>query len=384
VAEEALVPPNDERGAVPAVSRADLAAGKARKPKSKIRRVLGALASLALIVLIFVGVIPQFASYQEAWTAISSMGRWWWVAIIAVAIVNQLSYVWPYQAALPHLRFRHGFTETQTTTAISNTVPAGGAVAIGMTFRMFESFSFSDVAISTAVAATGVWNLAFKFGPPIVAVALVASTGQSVGGTLGAALVGVAIIVISVIVLWLTFRSETSARWVGHVGDRVANWVLHFFHKDASDQVERSVLRFRGQTNDIVHDRGWLLTIAVVASQLAVFALLLVSVRAVGIGSSQVGFVEVLLSFAVARLAGAIPITPGGLGTVDAALIGMLTAFGASSSDALAADLVWRATSYLPPIFIGLVAYVVWTREVNKSRQLDDGAETPGPREFAG
>ena len=367
------------------MSRADGPAGSKRKPRSKVSRVLGAVASLALIVLIFVGVIPQFASYQEAWTAISNMGKWWWVAIIAVAVINQLSYVWPYQAVLPHLRYRQGFMETQTTTAISNTVPAGGAVAIGMTFRMFESFAFSNVAISTAVAATGIWNLGFKFGLPIIAVALVAFSGQSVNGTVGAALVGIAVIVVSAVVLWLTFRSETSARWVGHVGDRIANWVLHFFHKDASDRLERSVLRFRAQTNDVVHQRGWLLTAAVVASQLAVFALLLVSVRAVGIGSSQVGFLEVLLSFAVARLAGAIPITPGGLGTVDAALIGMLTAFGANSSAALAADLVWRATSYFPPIFIGLVTYLLWRRGVNNnSRRPDLAGQTPAPREVSG
>lgn len=46
---------------------------------------------------------------------------------------------------------------------------------------------------------------------------------------------------------------------------------------------------------------------------------------AVGIPASKVSSLAVLLSFAVARLAGAIPVTPGGLGTVDAAFIGILT-----------------------------------------------------------
>ena len=105
--------------------------------------------SLALIVFIFVGVIPQFASYQGAWTAIQKMSPGWWAAILVAAVLNQVSFVWPYQAVLPHLRFWHGFMETQTSTAISNTVPAGGAVAIGMTFAMFGSFGFSNVAIST-------------------------------------------------------------------------------------------------------------------------------------------------------------------------------------------------------------------------------------------
>ena len=336
------------------------------KPKSWLRRAFGGLLSLAIIVLIFVGVIPQFASYQDAWTAMSNMGAWWWVAILIAATVNQISFVWPYQAVLDRLRFRHGFIETQTTTAISNTVPAGGAVAIGMTFRMFGSFGFANVPISTAVVATGIWNLAFKFGLPIVAVILVVVTGQNAGGAIGAAVIGVAIIVVSGVVLWLTFRSEKSAHWVGRLGDRILNWCLHFFHKPSSDRLENSVLHFRDQTNDIVHRRGWMLTGTVLASQIAVFVLVLFSARGVGISSDQVSFLQVLLSFAVARLAGAIPITPGGLGTVDAAFIGMLTAFGANSSDALAADMVWRATTYFPPIFIGIGTYLFWKRNEAK------------------
>ena len=75
-----------------------------------------------------------------------------------------------------------------------------------------------------------------------------------------------------------------------------------------------------------------------------------------------------LLSFSVARLLGAIPITPGGLGIVDAALITMLTVFGASSDAALAADLVWRATTYFPPIFLGAGTYAVWRRGIKRGR----------------
>ena len=336
------------------------------KRKPLWRRALGALLSLALIVFIFVGVIPQFASYQTAWTAIQNMSPGWWAAILVAAAFNQVSFVWPYQAVLPHLGFWHGFMETQTSTAISNTVPAGSAVAIGITFRMFASFWFSTVAITTAVFTTGLWNMAFKFGLPIVAAVLVAVSGQSVAGSAGVALVGLLILVVAGLALWLVFRSPASAHWVGRLGDRVANWVLHLFHKPGSDRFERSVLRFRDQTTDVVHQRGVRLTAAVLASQVAVFVVLLFSVRAVGIPASQVSFAEVLLSFAVARLASAIPVVPGGLGVYDAILIGMLTGFGASSDTALAADMVWRATTYFPPIFIGLVTYMIWRRGMAK------------------
>ncbi len=336
------------------------------KKKPVWRRVLGAGISVGLILVIFLGVIPQFANYSEAWTAIQNMSAGWLVALIIATIVNQASYVWPYQAVLPRLRYRHGFQETQTASAISNTVPAGGAVAVGMTFKMFGSFGFSNVAITTAVATTGVWSIAFKLGLPIVAVVLVGVTGQNAAGAAGAAVAGVIAIVVVGLVLWLVFRSPDSARWLGRQGDRLANWVLHFAHKPKSDRVEREVLHFRDQTNEIVHSRGRLLTGTTLLSQMSVVVLVYFCIRSVGIPSSQVSALEALLAIAVARLVGVIPLTPGGLGTIDAAFIGMLTALGANSSVALAADLIWRVTTYFPPIFIGVVTYVSWKRGLDR------------------
>jgi uncharacterized membrane protein YbhN (UPF0104 family) len=48
---------------------------------------------------------------------------------------------------------------------------------------------------------------------------------------------------------------------------------------------------------------------------------LLVCLRDVGVSNAQVGWAEVLAVFAFARLVTAIPITPGGAGLVEAALI---------------------------------------------------------------
>jgi putative heme transporter len=142
----------------------------------------------------------------------------------------------------------------------------------------------------------------------------------------------------------------------------VKNWVGHFFGKPATDRIERSLSEFKSQTADTVRRRGWPLTWTTLANQLVGFLLVLIIVRAVGITAGQVTYIAVFTSFAIARLAGAIPITPGGLGTLDAAFISLMTAFGASSSRALAADLIWRLTVYLLPIIPGIVAYVIWLR----------------------
>ncbi len=346
------------------------------KPVPRWHKVFSATGSLALLILMFVGVIPQFTSYSDTWAHMAGLGALWWVAIAAAAIVNQISIVWPYQAALPGLRFRLGFLETATTSAISSTVPAGGAVAIGMTYKMFSSFGFTDLDISTAVVVTGIWNLAAKLSLPIAAVALLAATAHPPQGALAAAVLGVVVLIVAGVTLWLVFRSETTARWLGRLADRMVNWVLHFFHKAEVDRTERAVLHFRRQTVETVHRRGWFLTWAVLASQLVVLLLVLIIVRAVGVTPTQVSFAAVLTSFAVARLAGAVPIAPGGLGTVDAAFVAMMTAFGTNASHALAADFLWRLTTYVPPLVLGVVTYLIWIRR-EKRRTIAMPAATP-------
>jgi uncharacterized membrane protein YbhN (UPF0104 family) len=65
---------------------------------------------------------------------------------------------------------------------------------------------------------------------------------------------------------------------------------------------------------------------------------------------------------------------------VDAAFTGMLIAFGATSSQALAADLVWRATTYFAPIVIGIVTYLLWKRGLAKDTYTNDPDVRPPRR----
>ncbi|HZV09842.1 MAG TPA: hypothetical protein VFF94_08780, partial [Novosphingobium sp.] len=57
----------------------------AAKKKSRLFRIGGVVLGVVLVVGIFVGVIPQFASYRDAWTAIARMSPGWWAAIVVAA-----------------------------------------------------------------------------------------------------------------------------------------------------------------------------------------------------------------------------------------------------------------------------------------------------------
>ena len=130
------------------------------------------------------------------------------------------------------------------------------------------------------------------------------------------------------------------------------------------------VLRFRDQTVDVVRDRWGLITAANFGQQFCQFLVLLVAIYGLGGESTGVNPVQIFAAFALARLAGFIPITPGGLGTVDAALVGLLSAFGMNKDDALAADLLWRAATLLPQIVIGIITFLIWRVQSTRRNAL--------------
>jgi uncharacterized protein (TIRG00374 family) len=71
----------------------------------------------------------------------------------------------------------------------------------------------------------------------------------------------------------------------------------------------------------------------------------------------------ILVAYAVAGIIGLIPVTPGGLGIVEASLTGLLLLAQVNSSQAVLATLTYRLASYWAPLFAGPIAYgVFWIR----------------------
>ena len=64
--------------------------------------------------------------------------------------------------------------------------------------------------------------------------------------------------------------------------------------------------------------------------------------------------VEAFAAWTLARILGAIPITPGGVGFVELGLTGVLVAFGASNAEAVAATMIYRFLTVVPTVLLGL------------------------------
>ena len=69
-----------------------------------------------------------------------------------------------------------------------------------------------------------------------------------------------------------------------------------------------------------------------------------------------------LVAFGLANVMSAIPLTPGGLGVVEAVLIPSLIGFGTPPAVAAVGVVVYRLISFWLPIPIGLAAYSILQR----------------------
>jgi hypothetical protein len=87
------------------------------------------------------------------------------------------------------------------------------------------------------------------------------------------------------------------------------------------------------------------------------FGTLLATIRATGAKPNPS---LVLLAYAVAGLLALIPITPGGLGIVEAGLSALLILAGVPGGDAVVATLAYRIISYWLPIVVGPFAYLAF------------------------
>jgi uncharacterized protein (TIRG00374 family) len=324
--------------------------------------VVSTAVTLAVLAVVFVGIFPKVADYSEAWSSIQQMPTVYVVALVVATVVNLTVYVWPLQAALPGLGYGPGFVVRQTSFAISNAVPAGGAVGLGVQYGMLDSYGFGAGPAASAIAIVSVFNVFATLFMPVLGVVALLASGVVEDSYVLMAAIGILAVGVAVVAFTVVLRSEHGARTVGRWAERLVNPVTRRLAHGRSLDLTGKILDFRSSIVDVMQTRWVQVTLSTLLLQFTSWAILVLALRGLeaGSGNVMVTWTEALAAFSFARVASFIPITPGGLGTVDAALAALLTGYGATSSQALAADLVWRAATYVPQVLLGSLTFLWW------------------------
>lgn len=339
-----------------------------RPALDKKKTTIGAIIGIVALALIFFRVIPQIGSYEDALVAIQEMT---WQAIVLIGftvILYNFVYGFPFMAATPGLKYRHSFQLNEGAFAISNGIPAGGAFGLGVQYAMLNSYAVTPTAATAAIGAVGVWSIFVTLGLPVLGLLAISASNTIDASTyVYIGVIGLAALLTMIIIFALIMRSEPLAEKVGRLSNKLTGPAIRRFGKGRTVDFVPMILKFRRDIVDLVRRRWGVITLTQVAVSFTQFLILFASLRGVEGSDTQTTFLVAFGAWAVAQIGIMIPITPGGLGTVDAFLISLLVAMGVDPGDATAADLVWRASSFVPQITIGIIALITWSRRAART-----------------
>jgi len=323
---------------------------EARPALDKKKTIIGALVGVIALVVIFVKVIPQIGSYADALTAIRAMSGF----DIAVIVIAVLVY--------------NAVQLNQGAFAISNGIPAGGAFGLGVQYAMLASYDVPATVATAAIGAVGVWSIFVTLGLPVFGLLSMWASGKAeVGAYIYIGLIGFGVLVAMIVVFALVMRSEKLAIRLGELATRLAAPAMRRLRAGEEFDGVAVVLEFRSDTVGLVRRRWGAITAAQLGVSVTQFLIFFAALGGVEGASTETSILVAFGAFAVSQIGIMIPITPGGLGTVDALMIQLLISMGVDTGTATAATLVWRAASFVPQIAIGVLSLVTWSRRAARA-----------------
>jgi len=306
--------------------------------------------------------LPHFASYRSVWASLQAM-TWVYIVLVGVAAAASLASYWfGICAVLPSLRLREAAVVNLSSNAVANTLPAGGALGMGVSWTMLSSWGVSTADYVLYTLVSGIWNVFGRLGLPVLALLALLTVTRPDAILITAAAVGLGLLAAAAAGLALLLRSERFALSAGDVLQQAAGIACRLARRQAPSRIAGSLASFRSRAAGLLAARGGRITATTAAAHLTLWLVLLACLRGTGLSQAQVPWQTSLAAYAFVRLLTVLPITPGGLGITELGLVGVLAAEAGprASAQVTAAVLLWRAVTYLPPIPLGAAAFLVW------------------------
>ena len=300
-------------------------------------------------------VFPTLTAVFGSWPKLKSLNPLWFLVALAAQVAHFTCTIALQRLALRTKAWFSVATSQLAGNAISLVVPGGQAAGAATQFRMLAA-SGSDPATAvgglTAISILGIGGLLAL--PIFVLPAIIAGTPID-RGLEHAALLGIGAFFLFAGFSAVVLVVDAPMRWAGLLVQAVRNKVLRK-RAPLTGLPERLVTE-RNRIRDVLGLR-WKAALLLSSGRLAFdFMTLMACIWATGTKPAPS---LVLLAYAVAGLLGLIPITPGGLGIVEAGLSGMLILAGIPGGAAVLATLAYRIISYWLPALAGPVAYMLF------------------------
>src|ERR1700730_8266554 len=194
--------------------------GRARRRSG--REILRTAGSVALAAAIFGFAVPHFASYRSAWASMHAM-TWAQVLLVAAAAIASMTSTWiMICSVLPAIRLREAAVVNLGSNAVANSLPAGGALAMGVSWAMLSSWGVGTAEYVLYTLVSGIWNVFARLGLPILALLILLTATRPSAILIVAAAVGLALLGAVAAGFGLLLRSESFTRRAGGILQRPA------------------------------------------------------------------------------------------------------------------------------------------------------------------
>jgi uncharacterized membrane protein YbhN (UPF0104 family) len=318
-----------------------------RRSKFAKRAILLAVTAVSIYL-----VIPSLSATFSSWPELQRLREGSLLIMTGLTVLSLISFWILLGLCLRSKAWVLMATSQLASAAIARILPGGSATATAVQYRLLSDAGVPATTVGTGLTVATLLNFAVLFALPVFAVPAIL-TGAPIDSALVSGAIAAAISFVGAAIiggLFLLWDRPLIA--LGNVIDAIAAR----FGKDGADTAPRAerLVDARDLIRSHLATTWYRVVLASFGKWGFDYLTLVMAVR--GVGHDDTSSV-LLLAFVTASVLGRIPLTPGGLGFVEAGLTGTLVLAGLSAGDAATATLAYRLVSYWLPIPVGALAY---------------------------
>jgi uncharacterized protein (TIRG00374 family) len=327
-------------------------------PPRRLRRTIFWLAVTGVSLYL---VAPSVLDVLGSWRDITRFSAAW---LAGMALLQAASVVclWILQRLALHVRrWRPVIASQLAGNALSKVAPGGGALGSALQYRMLVAAGLPPATTVGALTTVSLLVFAMVLALPLLAIPALLRGGVN-RNLLETAVIGLVFAAVATGAGALLLTTDRPLAWIGRVIQRVRNRL-----RRGSEPLRELPARLLRERDRILATLGprWKRALLATAGRWGFdYATLLAALAAIG-SHPRPGLV--LLAFCGAQVLAQIPVTPGGLGFVEAGLTAMLALAGVSAGDAVLATFAYRLFSYWLPLPLGLVGLALQRGVVARS-----------------
>lgn len=322
-------------------------------------------------------IVAIYALWPWLWAVYSSVGSLQslnlvWFAVMAILELLSLACMWVLLGIC--LRSTRWFLIATTQIvgyAVGLVAPGGNPSGTAAQIYLLANRGVDGARATTGVMAAGLINLATLFALPVLALPSIVS-GVSVEHDLAVATwLGFGVFALLTSVFLFLLVTDRPIESIGRGIQAVRNFLVRQSPPltGLPERLSEQRVEIRGALSEHWGRAG----MASAANWLLDYAVLLAALQVVG---AHINPAVVLIVYTATVWLAIVPLTPGGIGFVEAGLLGMLVLAGVPAAQAGLATLSYRLVSYVAPVAVGLPTYWWYRRRIPESH-VDTTGSSP-------